>query len=87
MSVDDTNSRNMIMTAMDSGMMTYTKYDLDERMLWIIEAPESAREGAPALLTEYKYNGLSHQIVATKETVVPWQVIYDFDDIDVNNLP
>lgn len=80
-------TRTMIMSAMEVGMMNYSKYDADDRLEWILEAPAGSKDGDPAMLTMYKYDGSSSVIVATKEIISSWDSAYDFDTLDPFNLP
>lgn len=77
----------VINTAMKQGIQTYSIYDVHGRLSKIYESANNSVANGPALLTEYKYDGTSSVLVATRERVVEWPIQYDFDSIDENNLP
>ena len=69
----------LIEGGMQRGLQTFSIYDAESRLESFYEAPTNAKHGAPAFLTQYKYNLLTSVIIATKETVSVWDSSYDFD--------
>ena len=69
----------MISNAMKRGQQTYSIYDGISRLVAFYEAPINAKHGSGCFLTEYKYEGATSVIIATKESVAVWDSALEFD--------
>lgn len=79
MSGTSRESGMLIHNGLSKSLQTFSVYDVSGRLIEFHEARVSAKDGDPAFLTEYKYEGVTSTIIATKESVVKWDSSYDFD--------
>ena len=59
------------------GIKMFIEYDGSNRMEFIYEAPTDAEHGAPALQTQYEYDGGSSRIAKMKESQTTWDSSWD----------
>jgi len=55
----------------------YIAYDGSSRPEYVYTAPTEAADGAPAIVTQYSYDGTSTRIVKRKESATVWDVTWD----------
>lgn len=77
----------LISTGLERGLQSFSVYDSLTRLIKIYESSPTVSSGGPAFLTEYKYDGDTSVLIATKESVVVWDSAWSFDNIDPYNLP
>ena len=70
----------LINRGMTRGIQSFSVYDLLSRLIAFYETSVGSKTGDPAMVTEYKYDGNTSVIVATKESVTVWDSSYDFDE-------
>ncbi len=77
------NTTDAIKSQLRNGSMTYSVRDAQGRMIEFYETHIFAVAGTPTLLTRFKYEdgplGNSRDVLATKETIVEWSALYDFE--------
>ena len=71
------NRTNLLKSGRDSQIKSYITYDGSSRMEYVYEAHTDAINGAPCLVTQYSYDGVSTRIQKMKETVGTWSSAYD----------
>jgi len=55
----------------------YVTYDVSSRTEYVYTAPTDAADGAPAVVTQYEYDGTSTRITKRKESATVWDSTYD----------
>jgi hypothetical protein len=78
---NDINARDMIQSKLAEGVVTYSEYDVNGRLVKVTEAPIYVRHLDPCLVTELKYNGVTTNVQATKEYVGTWNSANHFDNL------
>lgn len=81
MGAQDIKTRDMIQSKLNEGIVTYSSYDVVGRLVKLDEAPIYVLNGDPCLVTEFKYDGATTKLVATKEYVSTWNSANHFDNL------
>jgi hypothetical protein len=77
----DVGTIDMIRSKLAAGLVTYSTYDGNGRIIMIEEVPVYALHGDPSLVTELKYVGTTTSVLATKEYVGVWDASKHFDNL------
>lgn len=76
--MSEKNPSLVLQTLLGQNTKTYIVFDISGRPHLVYQAPSTAEDGTPCMLTEYIYDGVnSTTIKATKEVTSEWDSDFD----------
>lgn len=81
MSTKHAYSRDMIISQLSNGSKSFFVYNAINSVSIVYEAAMNTINGAPCLMTEYKYDTVTRLVLASRETVVEWDENWDFEAV------